>query len=107
MEHEGDELSNLKVVECKATCNRHDDWLHRGAALADLSWYVYMARVHRVRKPLKINADCKQPLFFDRHYSLSLLYCQQIQHSGQLAIPRMVGSIRPPQEENDEEAHAA
>ena len=66
-----------------------------------------MMRVRRVRKPFRCDADYTQLFFFDKHYALSLLYCQQIQYSGQLAIPRMVGSLCPTEEENDGEAHAA
>ena len=89
-----------------STTSRHDDWLHRGPFLADLPWLVYMMRVQRVRKPLGANADYSQLFFFDDHYTIGVLYCQQIQYCTQLAIPRIVGSVCPPMEEDGGEAHA-
>ena len=41
----------VRAAECRTTCTRHDDWLHRGPFLADLPWRVYMMRVRRTRKP--------------------------------------------------------
>ena len=58
------------------------------------------------RRPTK-STEYTQLFFFDKHYALSALYCQRVQCSGQVAIPRAVGSICPPQEENDGEEHAA
>ena len=38
----GDEdAGNLEPAVIHATTSRHDDWLHRGALLADLPWLVY------------------------------------------------------------------
>ena len=66
-----------------------------------------MMRVRRTRLPLKSDGDYTKLFFFDKHYSLPTLYCQAIRYHGQVAIPRVVGSVCPPQEENDGEAHAA
>ena len=97
---------NLESAELQATTARHDDWLHRGALLADLPWLVYMMRVQRVRKPSQADADYSQLFFFDEHYPLSVLYCQEIQLSCKLALPRLVGSACPHEEEEGGEAHA-
>ena len=66
-----------------------------------------MMRVQRVRKPLHANADYKTFFFFDAHYTLSMLYCQEIRYMGTLAVPRLVGSVCPSQDEDEGEAHAA
>ena len=65
-----------------------------------------MMRVRRVRKPLQADANYSELFFFDEHYPMSTLYCQRIQYSGQLAIPRIVGSVCPPLEEDGGEPHA-
>ena len=101
------EDATLQAAECMVTSTRHDDWLHRGPFLADLPWQAYMMRVQRIRKPTVANADHAQLFFFDKHYTLSTLYCQEIQYSGRVAIPRVVGSVCPPQEEDGGEPHAA
>ena len=101
-----DEDCKLVAVELHSTTSRHDDWLHRGALLADVPWLIYMMYVQRVRKPTASNADYRQLFFFDEHYALSLLYCQQIRYCSRLAIPRIVGSVCPPMEEDNGEAHA-
>jgi hypothetical protein len=97
----------VQATECRVTSTRHDDWLHRGPFLADLPWHVYMRRVQRTRKPSKTNADYSQIFFFDRHYALSSLYCQEIRYAQTTTIPRLVGSVCPPEEEDDGEPHAA
>ena len=84
---------------CRTTCTRHDDWLHRGPFLADLPWQVYMMRVRRARKPSEANAKYTELFFFDAHYALSKLYCQEIRYGGTVAVPRVVGSICPSQDE--------
>ena len=99
--------AEVTALDCRVTCTRHDDWLHRGPFLADLPWQVYMMRVQRARKPFRGNAAYAELFFFDNHYALSALYCQQIRYAGQLAIPRLVGSVCPSQAEEDGEAHAA
>ena len=91
----------------KVTNSRHDDWLHRGPFLADLPWRVYMMRVRRSRKPLAADASYSELFFFDEHYALSALYCQEIRYSSTTAIPRIVGSVCPQQEEDRGEPHAA
>ena len=96
----------LQAAECRATSTRRDDWLHRGPFLADLPWEVYMMRVIRRRKPLEPNADHSELFFFDKHYALSLLYCQEIRYTASCAIPRVVGSVCPPEEDGGE-PHAA
>ena len=65
-----------------------------------------MMRVQRVRKPTQADADYSQLFFFDEHYPLSVLYCQKIGYSAQVAIPRIVGSVCPPLEEDGGEPHA-
>ena len=65
-----------------------------------------MMRVRRVRKPTQADADYSQLFFFDEHYLLSILYYQEIQYSAGLAIPRIVGSVCPPLEEDGGEPHA-
>ena len=65
-----------------------------------------MTRVRRVRKPMKAGADYNESFFFDDHYAMSVLYCQETQYSGRLAVPRIVGSDCPPMEEDNGEAHA-
>ena len=95
---EADELHNTK--------SRHDDWLHRGPLLADLPFIVYITRVQQVRKPTGGDADYGELFFFDDHYPLSVLYCQQIRRIQKVAIPRIVGQICPPLEEEAGEAHA-
>ena len=97
----------MQAAEGRATSTRHDDWLHRGPFLADLPWHVYMRRVRRARKPSRINADYAQIFFFDEHYVFSTLYCQEIRYSTSTVIPRMIGSVCPPEEEDDGEPHAA
>ena len=98
---------DMEVSECRITASRHDDWLHRGPFLADLTWYVYMMRVRRVRKPIKVDSDYSELFFFDKHYSLSALYCQRLRMNAATAIPRMVGSVCPAEEEDKGEPHAA
>ena len=34
--------TEVTALECRVTCTRHDDWLHRGPFLADLPWQAYM-----------------------------------------------------------------
>ena len=63
-------------------------------------------RVQRVRKPAQRDADYTNLFFFDRHYALSTLYCQEIRYD-KVAVPRIVGSVCPPVEEQGGEAHAA
>ena len=63
-------------------------------------------RVQRVRKPTRADADYSQLFFFDEHYPMSVLYCQEICHYAQLAIPRLVGSACPHEEEDGGEPHA-
>jgi hypothetical protein len=104
---DNDEQDTLQAVQCMVTSTRHDDWLHRGPFLADLPWQAYMMRVQRVRKPTGTQADYAQLFFFDKHYALSAMYCQEIQYSRQVAIPRVVGSLCPPPEGDDGETHAA
>ena len=97
----------LQAAECRVTSTRHDDWLHRGPFLADLPWKIYMMRVRRRRKPVQANADHTELFFFDKHYALSTLYCQEIRYAASCAIPRLVGSVCPPKEEDGGEPHAA
>ena len=104
--HDEDNHCALEAVELNTTTSRYDDWLHRGPFLADLPWLVYMVHVQRTRKPMQAKADYSQLFFFDEHYALSVLYCQEMRYSGHLAIPRIVGSVCPPMEEDSGEAHA-
>ena len=97
----------VQATECRATSSRHDDWLHRGPFLADLPWHAYMMRVRRTRKPSQPGADYSQYFFFDRHYNLSALYGQQLRYDTRAAIPRLVGSVCPPKEEDNGEPYAA
>ena len=90
------EECEVQATECRTTSSRHDDWLHRGPFLADLPWHAYMMRVRRTRKPSEPGAEYSEYLFFDRHYILSVLYCQQIRYSTTAAIPRLVVSACPP-----------
>ncbi len=101
------EACAVHATECRVTSSRHDDWLHRGPFLADLPWQAYMMRVRRVRKPTEPNAAHSELFYFDKHYALSALYCQQIRYTTQTAIPRLVGSVCPPEEEDNFEPHAA
>jgi len=98
---------DVQATEFRVTSTRHDDWLHRGPFLADMPWYVYMMRVRRERKPSPTTADHSEIFFFDRHYSLSALYCQVVKYHATTAIPRQVGSLCPPEEEDKGESHAA
>ena len=102
-----DDQCTLQAAECRVTSSRHDDWLHRGPYLADLPWQIYMMRVQRVRKPRHPSASYVELFFFDAHYALSTLYCQQVEYSGACAVPRTIGSVCPPQDEDEGEAHAA
>lgn len=97
----------MQATECRVTLTRHDDWLHRGPFLADLPWYVYLKRVQRAQKPSIANADYSQIFFFDKHYPLSTLYCQEIRYTSCTTVPRLVGSVCPPEEEDEGEPHAA
>ena len=72
--------NNLEPAEIHATTSRHDDWLHRGFLVVDLPWVAYMMRVLRVRKPTQSDADYSQLFFFDGHYSLPILYGQEIKY---------------------------
>ena len=63
-------------------------------------------RVQRVHKPTQADADYSQLFFFDSHYPLPILYCQELRYCGRLAIPRIVGSACPPLEEDGGEPHA-
>ena len=105
--HHAETEPTMQATECRVTSNRHDDWLHRGPFLADMPWHIYMMRVQRERKPYIANADYSEYFFFDRHYALSVLYCQQIRYATTAAIPRLVGAVCPPEEEDDGEPHAA
>ena len=89
------------------TSSRHDDWLHRGPYLADLPWQIYMMRVQRVRKPMNSSESYLELFFFDAHYALSTLYCQKTDYHGTCAVPRTIGSVCPPQDEDEGGAHAA
>ena len=97
----------MTATECRTTSTRHDDWLHRGPFLADLPWHVYMRRVRRARKPVSASADFSQLFLFDKHYALSALYCQELRYAATTAIPRFVGSVCPPVEQDKGEPHAA
>ena len=66
-----------------------------------------MMRVQRTRRPIRLDADNTELFFFDKHYALSALYCQQIRFHGHLVIPRLVGPVCPSQAEANGEAHAA
>ena len=66
-----------------------------------------MMRVQRERKPSIANAEHSEYFFFDQHYALSVLYCQKIGYAAATAIPRLVGAVCPPEEEDDGEPHAA
>jgi hypothetical protein len=68
---------------------------------------AYMMRVRRLRKPVRASADYTELLFFDAHYALSALCCQQLGYANRVAIPRLVGSMCPPERENEGEPHAA
>ena len=85
----------VQAAECRTTCTRHDDWLRRGPFLADLPWRVYMMRVRRTRKPYAADASYSELFFFDEHYTLSALYCQEVEYSFTTAIPRIVGTVCP------------
>ena len=106
-EAENDEQCAFEVAECRVTSSRHDDWLHRGPFLADLPWQVYMMRVQRVRKPTQAGADYTELFFFDKHYALSALYCQEIRYAATVAVPRVIGSTCPAESEAEKESHAA
>ena len=97
----------MQPAECRVTSTGHDDWLHRGPFLADFPWEAHMMRVRRVRKPVRASADYTELLFFDAHYALSALCCQQLGYANRVAIPRLVGSMCPPERENEGEPHAA
>ena len=64
-------------------------------------------RVRRSRKTLAADASYSELFFFDEHYALSALYCQEVKYSFTTAIPRIVGSVCPQQEEDRGEPHAA
>jgi hypothetical protein len=96
----------MQPAECRVTSTGHDDWLHRGPFLADFPWEAYMMRVRRVRKPAWASADYTECFFFDAHYALSALYCQQLEYANRDAIPRAVGSMCLPERENEGESHA-
>jgi hypothetical protein len=113
---EDDGQCTMQPAECRVTSTRHDDWLHRGPFLADFPrgpfladfpWEAYMMRVRRVRKPAWASADYTELFFFDAHYALSVLYGQQLGYANRVAIPRVVGSMCPPERENEGEPHVA
>ena len=97
----------MQATERRATSSAHDDCLHRGPFLADLPWHTYAMRVQRTQKPSRPDADYSECFFFDKHYILSALYCQQLRYNTTAAIPRLVGSVCPPEEEDNGEAYAA
>ncbi|CAK9072462.1 unnamed protein product [Durusdinium trenchii] len=85
-----EEQNNETFAVLRTTTSLHDDWLHRGEILRPLSFIVYASRVHRVRKPAKVNADSAEIYYpFEPHYALSHLYCQQIRN--RVRITRLVG----------------
>ena len=106
-DEEGEDPCTLEASECRVTSSRHDDWLHRGPYLADLPWQIYMMRVQRVRKPVRASASYVELFFFDAHYALSTLYCQMVAYNRPCVVPRTIGSLCPPQDEDEGEAHAA
>ena len=78
-----------------------------GPFLADLPWHAYIRRVKRTRKPSERDADYSQIFFYDKHYSMSVLYCQHLGYNNPASIPRLVGSVCPPEEDDNGEPYAA
>lgn len=100
-----EEQNNETFAVLRTTTSLHDDWLHRGEILRPLSFIVYASRVHRVRKPAKVNADSAEIYYpFEPHYALSHLYCQQIRN--RVRITRLVGCACPPCTHDSMEEHA-
>lgn len=99
------EQQNEKSTVLRTTTSLHDDWLHRGEFLRSMSFIAYASRMHRVRKPVKVNADCAEIYFpFQPHYALSHLYCQQIRN--RVRVTRLVGRSCPPCAADSKEEHA-
>ena len=99
------EQQNEKNTVLRTTTSLHDDWLHRGEFLPSMSFIVCASRVHRVRKPVKVNADSPEIYFpFQPHYALLRLYCQQIRN--RVRVTRLVGRSCPPCTADSQEEHA-
>ena len=70
----------IQVSECRAASSRHDDWLRRG---------VFLAQTLLLRKTL-----CALGVF-----------CQLARYATATAIPRLVGSVCPPEKKTMVESH--
>ena len=68
-------VESLEITTLKKTTSLHDDWLHRGAFLADLDLYSYIAPVSRLPRPTKARISdtqrCEHVFLFDDHYELA------------------------------------
>ena len=66
---------SLEITALRNTTSLHDDWLHRGAFLADLDLHTYIAHVVRIPRPTKARVSdierCEHVFLFDDHYELA------------------------------------
>ena len=101
---------DLEITTLTNTTSLHDDWLHRGAFLADLDLHTYIAHVVRIPRPTQARiADVQRfenVFLFDDHYELAKPHWQQLQTHGFHALP-MLEALRcqPPDFNNGEDKH--
>ena len=93
---------SLKIEALRHSTGQFDDYIHRGAWLHPLPFFLYHTRVQRILKSEAAKDSSAQVFPFDSHYALAELYCQILRQ--RLCIPRIVGKKCPDAEEIEEHA---
>ena len=75
----------IQMKTLRSTASTHDDWLHRGPYLNDMSFPTYTEYIDRARRPRKAPPD-HQLFEYEEHYTLSRTYCQQITTPAHLPV---------------------
>ena len=78
----------------RRTTSAHDDWLHRGPYLHDLSYHTYTEYIDRIRLPREPPAD-EQIFLFEEHYVLSRSYAQRIKTPARLPVMAALKFVPP------------
>ena len=97
-------MDRLQLV--RQTASVRNDWLHRGAELADLDLYQYVLHIERVRRPARETFlhQGEQLYSFDPHCCLSKAHYQQT--PPRVSLPRCVGAVCSPQHEQQGQDNA-
>ena len=84
----------IEMKTLRTTTSAHDDWLHRGSYLHDLSYHTYTEYIDRMRLPQQ--APLEEQIFrFESHYVLFRSYGQRIKTPARTPVMEALKFVPP------------